>query len=449
MSKKSDTIAVVTVHGTGDTAASLEGDKWFQRGSEFSQRLLQRLSGQGVTAEIVPHLWTGANSASDRENGANRLAKTLRKLSTQYAGVHVVGHSHGGNVANDAAVLLKWGLRRARREKIQSLTTVGTPFFNIRTGLPQVVAGLLFLVLTWMSAIAFPITAISIAVTGGPAGVGGALVYTVAVGACLWFMFHISSRGVRRILRPRRGSKTTKQLYSIWHENDEAISFLQRVEELPLEPFPRGAMFRGSRSSAIGWGVLVVIFLAVINPLLFILWQIDLLGIESAEDAAMGIGRGENSFLALIVGLLIAPAIFVVTYLAYRYVVGGGIELGARKPLNGYVTGIMRGIAMGKDGDQVLCNVSTGSHTHPTEEVKLTGDVARRMQDGANTAANRLVEKYRWALFTVGGDNNASLTSIATDAMTWDSLIHTTYFDQPEVADMIGDYIVKKVREEA
>jgi hypothetical protein len=25
--------------------------------------------------------------------------------------------------------------------------------------------------------------------------------------------------------------------------------------------------------------------------------------------------------------------------------------------------------------------------------------------------------------------------------MTWDSLVHTTYFDQPEVVDRIGDYI--------
>ena len=38
------------------------------------------------------------------------------------------------------------------------------------------------------------------------------------------------------------------------------------------------------------------------------------------------------------------------------------------------------------------------------------------------------------------------LSQLATDAMTWDSLIHTTYFDQPEVADMIAAHIVGKVR---
>jgi hypothetical protein len=71
-------VAIVTVHGTGDTAEGLDGDKWFQRGSQFSQRLLQNLSAQGITGEIVPHLWSGANSAWDRERGANKLAARIR-----------------------------------------------------------------------------------------------------------------------------------------------------------------------------------------------------------------------------------------------------------------------------------------------------------------------------------------------------------------------------------
>jgi hypothetical protein len=33
--------------------------------------------------------------------------------------------------------------------------------------------------------------------------------------------------------------------------------------------------------------------------------------------------------------------------------------------------------------------------------------------------------------------------------MTWDSLVHTTYFDQPEVAAAIGDHIARTVRESA
>ena len=68
------------------------------------------------------------------------------------------------------------------------------------------------------------------------------------------------------------------------------------------------------------------------------------------------------------------------------------------------------------------------------------------MQNGAHDAAGKLIDKYRWALFSVGGDSSASLTSLTTDAMTWDSLIHTTYFDQPEITDMIAAHIAANAR---
>ena len=103
-------------------------------------------------------------------------------------------------------------------------------------------------------------------------------------------------------------------------------------------------------------------------------------------------------------------------------------------------------MAYGKDGDQTLCNVATTSHTINSKELTLTGPVAERMQAGAAVAANKLLEKYRWALFSVGADTNASLATLSTDAMTWDSLIHTTYFDQPEVSDTIGDHIAAEAK---
>ncbi len=57
MGQNPDTIAVVTVHGTGDTAASPDGPKWFQRGSAFSDRLKQRLARDGgASRDCTPSL---------------------------------------------------------------------------------------------------------------------------------------------------------------------------------------------------------------------------------------------------------------------------------------------------------------------------------------------------------------------------------------------------------
>jgi CTP:molybdopterin cytidylyltransferase MocA len=455
MSDKAGKAAIVTVHGTGDTAEGPAGEKWFQQGSPFAQRLLGHLRQHGVDADIVTHLWSGANSAWDRERGANKLASRIRGLYNKYDSIHVIGHSHGGNVANDAAVLLKWGLRRnAHREKFDSLTTVGTPFFNVRTGPMQTFAGILFMIIAWGSALLVPFLAAFAAyevisgqsLTDDPdtSGSIAILVYFALVVPCLLFMMTMSRQGVRRILRPREGGKTRTSILSIWHEHDEAIAFLQRVEELRLEPFPRGALFRGSRAAAISFGVLAVLIIAFANPVMHALglpmWNFS----DDMQETA-----GDRTMMATVLGLLLAPAIFTFVYLIYRFIVGGLQEIAVRGAMNGYVAGVLRGVAMGRDGDQVLCNVAPRSHTHRTQELVLTGDCADRMMHGANGAAGKLIDKYRWALFSVGGDSSASLTSLTTDAMTWDSLIHTTYFDQPEVAVAVADHIARTVRESA
>ncbi len=452
-------VAIVTVHGTGDTAEGPAGEKWFQQGSAFSQRLLQHLSGQGIDAEILPHLWSGANSAWDRERGANKLANRLRGLYKRYDTIHIVAHSHGGNVANDAAVLLKWGLRRtAQRERFDSLTTVGTPFFNVRTGTPQRIAGILFLLIAWGSAIVFPLLA-ALLIWGALSGenlmgmdsqqaeLWATAVYVLIVGPCTLFMLHMSRQGIRRILRPKTGGRTRTSIFSIWHQNDEAIAFLQRVEELNLEPFPRGSLYRGSRGAAISFGVLAVLLIGLLNPLLYSLGSRDMFGLMEgiADEDIAG-----NIVAMTLLSLLLAPAIFTAVYFLYRFFVGGFVqEVGARGSMNRFVGGILRGVAMGRDGDQLLCNIAPRSHTHATQELVLTGECATRMQEGANGAAGALIDKYRWALFSVGGDSNASLTSLTTDAMTWNSLIHTTYFDQPEVTAAVGDHIARAVLESA
>lgn len=453
MGQKSDTIAVVTVHGTGDTATSLDGEKWFQRGSAFSERLKQRLAQDGVQAEIVPHLWSGANSAWERERGANKLAALIRRIHGKYAGVHIVGHSHGGNVANDAAVLLKWGLRRqAENERFDSLITVGTPFFDERTGWMKKIAAILFLIIAWGSTIAFPIAAGAIlysALTGPAEDRTGMLIalslYIFVIAPCVLAMLNMSRQGIRRVLRPKGGGRTKTSVFAIWHENDEAISFLERVEELPVEAFPRGSLFRGSRAMAVGVGVLAVLAIALVTPLAYALHWADFLHFEASATEGEPIS---NTLALTMIGLLIAPAAFAAFYLLYRFIVGGGGEIGARGSMNRYVSEVLRGIAFGADGDQVLCKVGPRSHTHQTEELVLSGDLSARMQTGAHDAAGKLIDKYRWALFSVGGDSSASLTTLTTDAMTWESLIHTTYFDQPEVAVAIADYIAAKAKGE-
>jgi hypothetical protein len=444
-------IAVVTVHGTGDTAASVDGQKWFQRGSAFTGRLCGRLAAAGLDADIIPHLWSGANSARAREEGADKLADVVKRLHRAYDGVHIIGHSHGGNVANEAADFLRWGRRGAKR-RIASLTTVGTPFFRNVTGAAEAAAGLIFLVLTLLSTAVvaiFGLAALIMVFTGEFTTAEALTMVTLLAPTVLAiiFMLRLSFNGARRILRPTsRGGGTS--IHAIWHKNDEAIAFLQKVEALPIEPFPKGMLARGSRSAAIVWGVRVVLLIALVATYSLVAMPLGAPAphfmVGTSEERSFG--PIPDNIMYFVLG---TPLVFSFVYLGYRLLFGVIPEFTLRGVLNKAVGGLLRGMAFGKDGDQRLSQIAPYSHTQETEEVVLDGPAADRMQVNAAGAAAQLIEKYRWALFTVGEDTNASISAMATDAMTWDSLIHTTYFDQPEVAEMIADYIAAKAKAEA
>lgn len=460
-----DRIAVVTVHGTGDTAPGPDGDKWFQNGSVFTERLKARLAAQGLEADIHPLLWSGANSASEREKGARKLAKRVRALSKK-GPVHIIGHSHGGNVANDAACMLNWSSRQ-RRKRIASLTTVGTPFFRTRVTAGERFGAWFFIVLTFLSVLLIPpmlafaheaasqvmlIEAKSTvyiepgaqdkreetqAAQSGEvrkrANAAAGLVTTLALASlgALVFMVPLGFRGVGRIRRAGRRARADTSLLSIWHPNDEAIAFLSRLEGLRIEPFPRWSMLRGSRTGAIIWGVRAVMLIPLASALFLILGAF---GVEGAF--ALGLGL-------LIIGIAMAPLLFAIVYVFYRLFAALVLELGVRGVLNKTVDGALKGVAFGRDGDNRIGDVSTCSHYYSAERVELSGPVAQRMLEGSTEATRRLFDKYRASLFQVGTDQSNAINELAQDAMTWDSLVHTTYFDQPEVADLIGDYIAR------
>jgi hypothetical protein len=449
---KSDKIAVITVHGTGDGASSAAGAKWWQQGSQFAQLLEKRLAEKGVGVDIVPHMWSGANSALEREKGGDGLSDMIKRLDDEYASIHVIGHSHGGNVANIAADLLGWGRKKRAAKRIASMTTVGTPFFKTSTGAAESFGGFMFFWITIFSAILFAavillwmIGTIFPSADSERARAGVLALFTSQESWFVWasaaimiasmtFMLRLAIEGIRRIFRPRKQAPGEQRIFAIWHRNDEAISFLQNVEQLPIEPFPKGALFRGSRNKAITWGVRGVLLSAAAG--FFVLN-----GAKTTGDAA------SQFWVATIFGLMLAPLTFSLVYLGYRYIVGLALEILARGRLNSFISATLKGIAFGKDGDQRISSTSTSSHTLQTIELVLEGPVAERMQTSSSAAAGKLIEKYRWSLFTVGADTNASVTSLSTDAMTWDSLIHTTYFDQPELAETIGDYIAEKAKQ--
>ena len=101
---------------------------WFAEGSEFRTRLTAALSKHGLSAQISPFTWSGANSVQERDKAARRLAEDIRAKQSEYPNSRqvVIAHSHGGNVALRALDKLE-----VTRQENVFVATIATPFVEI------------------------------------------------------------------------------------------------------------------------------------------------------------------------------------------------------------------------------------------------------------------------------------------------------------------------------
>jgi hypothetical protein len=118
---------VVLVHGTwgrGVRPFLTDVAAWCADGSEM-RRAVQ--SALGHLTQFVPFAWSGANSASGRMRAAEILRERLQLLrdGNPNACIHVVAHSHGGNV-------VLYALKKMSEDaKISSFVFLSTPFIHV------------------------------------------------------------------------------------------------------------------------------------------------------------------------------------------------------------------------------------------------------------------------------------------------------------------------------
>ena len=128
-------VVLVTVHGTGDGDTTDAGTRWWQIGSDFIRRVgaEQPLSGTPIT--VLPFHWSGANSDFDRYQSSKVLNRALACLRSQLIRHHVLAHSHGGNVVQNA-----FQYHGARNVERTPICTYGAPFFARRRSISSICA---------------------------------------------------------------------------------------------------------------------------------------------------------------------------------------------------------------------------------------------------------------------------------------------------------------------
>jgi hypothetical protein len=439
-------ISIITVHGTGDSAESDTGEKWWQKGSPFAERLQARLKEARVESRIEPFIWSGANNAFERERASEKLCNMIKRVRRTGRRINVIAHSHGGNVANDAAIDLHWGRTRKGDQPIASLITIGTPYLKSPVTQFQRWGAYVFSVIAILGAVVLGVAGAASLVADFLQGwrpQTGLVLALLATGAVLFFfMVREALQGMRRVGRSRIGGAEGVSIYSITHPADEAVSALVGIEKVEIAPFPPWSMLQGSRIGGILWAVRIVLVFVVGSSLLLLA---SLLGLYNRFDAALGVDPTNAMTYLSVFGIMLGAgaALWFGVYLLYRLLFGLVPEVLARGRLNRMLQDVFRGMAFGSVGDQRPGAVRTTSYAFDTEEMPFDETLKQKLMAKAEVGVTLLLAKYRADIFNINADYKDLFTRIPKDTQTWDGLVHTTYFDHEEIVEAIAHRIVR------
>jgi triacylglycerol esterase/lipase EstA (alpha/beta hydrolase family) len=123
---------VILVHGT--FASTEKG--WASKHSNFIFKLLQyHLKISGHYMNYTTFKWSGHNSLYERQMAAINLAEIINLNTKNHKRIHLIGHSHGGNVIQYALQSYPIMVSNQWKLKVASWTTIGTPFYRFKGNL--------------------------------------------------------------------------------------------------------------------------------------------------------------------------------------------------------------------------------------------------------------------------------------------------------------------------
>ncbi|HEX2840154.1 hypothetical protein [Hyphomicrobium sp.] len=421
------TPVIVTVHGTNDAHPDDDGQRWWQRGSKFTERLIYDLLQRGVpNVEIVPLHWSGQNSDFDRLKGAADLARTLRSLNRAGRPHAVIAHSHGGNVTVEGLALAG---RSAHRGGIISF---GTPFFARRL---KTVPKLIAIFQTVLGLVIPPImlwylmTALS---SDTNKKIEAAVLFGGLMAIGLWCL----AKGVRKLARRHFATRlfakslTPSQWLVVHSPRDEAMQLLETAAQISPQYVKTSAAMRSLTAFASLAGVAVTTGLFVwfggyfLNPI-----------VAKISAGEFGFGTAADLTFLLLVPLVYGAVFFVVWLLARA----GGAFLYA-KMLTSAIHGGVLGAAFGGDGPYKLVGITR----LPPYLVKAREERIEAIDLGGIDDAALFVAAQ--SLYNSVVANDGPEGGIANPDVMWkrlsDALYHNAYMRDDGVIGTVADHLV-------
>lgn len=420
------TPVIVTVHGTNDAAIDDKGERWWQTGSAFTNRLVERLSARGIPQpDIVPVHWSGKNSDHDRLKGAETLARVLRRLDREGRSHAVLAHSHGGNVAVE-------GLARARRSARRgAIISFGTPFFvrKLKTvprliALFQLVLGLVIPpIMLWYLIEILPSDSNkkieSIVLFGGLFALG------------VWSLIAGVRKLARRYLAERRFARSLvpSQWLVVHSPRDEAMQLLETAADINPEYVTTASAMRSLTAFASLAGVVATVA--------FFVWTGSYFTapiIEKIKAGEYGLSLGADLTFLLVVPLIYGAVFFTIWLIARA----GGAWAYA-KFLTSAIHGGVVGAAFGGDDAFKLVGVTrlppylVQAREERIEAIDLGGIDDAALFVAAQSLYNSVVA------------NDGPEGGIANPDAMWkrlsDALYHNAYMRDDNVIETVAEHI--------
>jgi pimeloyl-ACP methyl ester carboxylesterase len=467
---------IVTVHGTF-ASGPLEGSKWWQRGSPFAVYLDHLVEGSDGPLKVEPHIWNGFNSEASRRAAGEQLAGRLATLDATGEPYVVIGHSHGGSVVS--AALLHAAKKRNALSAMRGWFTIGTPF--IKTERQRFLFQRLHIFgkaiyLTLLTFMVLGALAMGYEAEGRPPVDWAKALFVFALPL---FLFYTTFR----VLEMRRSVRFNKPLLrfaeenfadrwlSLWHAKDEAVQSLKAVKRLDVQIFSRD--FAASTLNLLA---------IVIIPILCI-WTLTS---ETAMDAiaahlfpiidAVGddiySAGGTNIFenaIVLLIALLVIPATVLVPgfvfddpsvlaqtgmlILGLAVLIGMAMCLtwifnflarlvshGLSLVLNPMTLAQLKAVAYGSDVQEDLAVDASEwpiwlSRGYPP----LPPQVADNLELASDQAIGQAIPKFRNIVGNLtAAETPESTSDVLADYLTWQELIHTTYFEDERFAQLLA-----------
>jgi hypothetical protein len=239
---------VLVVHGTfanpeRDAQSRWHQPQWWQSSGSFPKALDAALERHGSRARCIhtgraqAHRledwrstwggWSGANSEVERRRAAYELAEHIRALQRDpgIARIHIVGHSHGGNVARRALRYLN-----DPHDKLGTVICLGTPFLHFADKAAW---------RRWVSRVHWPMLMVLVVLAavfwlvmmpraGSGADEFSLYVLGAVAGAALYSLW--------RYARTSEASSDDPPAIAVRFERDEAILLLSLCAKLTAEP---------------------------------------------------------------------------------------------------------------------------------------------------------------------------------------------------------------------